>query len=212
MEIICKSCEARFRLPDDKLPAGKTVNIPCPKCKQPITVGPPDPESDPDRKTPENEGYDPSERPFDFIEEEGKTALICEPDPAVRDALSKTLALMDYYVRDAESTREALKQMRYHNFDLVLVNERFDAHNPDVNGVLVFLERLAMAVRRNIFVVLISDRYRTLDHMTAFNRSVNLTLNAQDIPNLEKILNKSIADHEYFYRAFKDALRDAGNF
>lgn len=206
MEIICKSCEARFKLPDDKLPPGKTLNVPCPKCKAPITVG----AASDGQKPAENDVYDAGDRPFDFVEEEGRTALICEPDPERRAFIAKTLDMMEYYVREAKSTRDALKLMRYHTFDLAVVNERFDTSNPDVNGVLVFLERLSMHVRRNIFVLLMTERYRTMDHMMAFNRSVNFVMNVKDLDDFEKILNKGIADHEYFYRAFKDALRESG--
>ncbi len=206
MEINCIPCGARFKLPDDKLPAGKMFNVPCPKCKKPIAVS-----SDQEKTaSKETDGYDATDRPFDFAEEEGKTALICEMDASMSSLIVTALEGMEFSVRKAVSTRDALKQMRYHPFDLIAVNERFDAKNPDVNGILVFLERLAMSVRRNIFVLLLTDRYRTMDHMMAFNRSVNLTLNVDDLTNLERILNKSIADHEFFYRAFKDALKDAG--
>ncbi|MGD9017648.1 MAG: zinc-ribbon domain-containing protein [Desulfobacterales bacterium] len=206
MEITCKPCGARFKLPADKLPAGKVLTIPCPKCKKPITV------SSNQEKTVSREvdGYDAGDRPFDFIEEEGKTALICEMDASASSLITSVLEGMEFSVRQAASTRDALKQMRYHQFDMIAVNERFDAKNPDVNGVLVFLERLAMSVRRNIFVLLFTDRYRTMDRMMAFNRSVNLIVNIGDLSNLERILNKSIADHEFFYRAFKEALKDAG--
>lgn len=201
MEIVCKSCEGRFKLSDDKVPPGKTLNIPCPKCKQTITV----------TSIPAaDEIYDAGDRPFDFVEEEGKTALICETNPGSRGVIANALDMMEYYIRDAASTRDALKQMRYHNFDLVVVNESFDTTNPDTNGVLVFLERLSMNIRRDIFVVLLTDRYRTMDHMMAFNRSVNLVFNNKDLENFGKIVNKGIADHEYFYRAFKDALKESG--
>ncbi len=190
------------------MPAGKTVTVPCPKCKHAISIG----QGDGSNGREVEASGNAIERPFDFVEEEGKTALICEPEAESRAAMAETIEAMEYSVRTAENTRDALKQMRFHHFDLILVNERFDSQDPDTNGVLMFLERLPISIRRNIYVGLITERYRTMDHMMAFNRSVNLTLNTGDLQQLEKILNKGIADHEYFYSAFKEAFRASGRY
>jgi hypothetical protein len=91
-----------------------------------------------------------------------------------------------------------------------MVNESFDTLDSDRSGVLGYLERLPMELRRNIFVTLITRRYRTLDNMMAFNKSVNLILNAQNIGGTEKILTRSIADHDFFYRVFNESLKRGG--
>ena len=75
------------------------------------------------------------------------------------------LELMEYHLTTVSSTRETLKKMRYHNYNVVVVNESFDTSNPETNGVLLFLERLPMTTRRELFVCLVSSRYRTMDHM-----------------------------------------------
>ena len=72
---------------------------------------------------------------------------------------------MDYQITVAESARDALKRMRYHIYDLIVVDENFDTKNPDANGVLIYLERLQMSTRRNIFVAMVSSRYRTMYNM-----------------------------------------------
>lgn len=213
MDIICSNCSSKFRIAEEKIPAGRVTNIPCPKCKFRITVNPV-------RKyaggmsgsdqTGESSGYDASDKPFDFIEEEGVTALLCEQNPLARGTIHNALNLMDYQITIAESARDALKRMRYHVYDLIVVNESFDTRNPESNGVLIYLERLAMSVRRNIFVALISSRYRTMDNMMAFNASVNLIVNIKNIEDIGKILSRSITDTELFYRVFKETLKEAG--
>jgi hypothetical protein len=104
------------------------------------------------------------------------------------------------------NSREALKSMRYRNYDLIVVNEYFDAKNPDANGVLIYLERLNMAVRRDIFTVMITRRFRTMDNMTAFQKSVNMVVNVDNITDFDKILRRGLADFGMFYQAFKDFL------
>ena len=214
MEVSCESCQARFNIPDAKLPVGKSVSAACPKCKQKIKIEAPSPYGDQPSSGPveENDAYDAAEKPFDFVEEDALTALVCEDDPAVREKIKSTLALMEYNVSVAGSTREALKRMRYHNYELIVVNEAFDASSVETNGVLVFLERLPMSVRRNIFVCLSSARYRTMDHMMAFNKSVNMIINTKNIDEFGKVLSTGITDNDLFYRIYRDTLKDLQGF
>ena len=67
-----------------------------------------------------------------------------------------------------------------------------------------------MSIRRNMFVALISDRYRTMDNMMAFNKSVNLIINSKNIEDVGKILSRGITDTELFYRVYKETLKATG--
>lgn len=216
MEIICENCQRKFRIADEKLPPDKTVFLKCPKCENRISI-PPAPVEISDAPSggeddffsfdeDENEGYDASDKPFDFVEEEGKTALLCESDPMIKKAITPVLDVLEYHITEAKNSREALKTMRYHSYDLLVVNEYFDAKNPDANGVLIYLERLNMAVRRNIFVAMITRRFRTMDNMTAFQKSVNMVVNVDNISDFDKILRRGMADFGIFYQAYQDCL------
>ena len=213
MNIICQNCQSKFKIPDEKIPAGRRTTIACPKCKGKISLG--------DKigaaargvsfvDTNSNGTYDASEKPFDFIEEEGLTALVCESNPLVQATITEALELMEYQITKAESARDALKRMRYHNYDLFVVNENFDTDNPESNGILLYLERLNMLVRRNMFIALVSDRFRTMDNMMALNKSVNLIINIKNIEDIGKILSRGITDNEFFYRVFKGTLKEVG--
>ena len=213
MNIICGNCQSKFKIPDEKIPAGRRTTVPCPKCKGKISIG---------EKigaathrvsvvdTNSNAAYDASEKPFDFIEEEGLTALVCESNPLVQTTITEALKLMEYQITKAESARDALKRMRYHNYDLFVVNESFDTDNPESNGILLYLERLGMIVRRNMFIALVSNRFRTMDNMMALNKSVNLIINIKNIEDIGKILSRGITDNEFFYRVFKGTLKEVG--
>lgn len=211
MEIICSNCQSKFRVPDEKIPAGKRATVACPKCKGKISLGSPKGSLGGGfDSTDSNNGYDATEKPFDFIEEEGLTALVCESNPLIRKTITKALDMLDYQITEAESTRDALKRMRYHNYDLFVVNENFDTDNPESNGILLYLERLSMLVRRNMFIALVSDRFRTMDNMMALNKSANLIINSKNIDDIGKILSRGITDNEFFYRIFKGTLKEVG--
>ena len=157
-------------------------------------------------------GYDAADKPFDFIDTDTKTALVCESDPAIKGKVTKTLINMGYHVTESAAGREALKSMRFHVYNLIIVNENFDmADAQGSNEVLNYLHNLASATRRNIFVALLSDNYRTMDNMMAFNKSVNLVINKKNIDDFAAIIKRGLDDNKAFYSIFKETLKKLGS-
>ena len=218
MEITCEHCQSKFRIPEGKIPPGKTAVLSCPKCKNKISVtAPADPTGNDISETESSvhedlasDNYDAYEKPFDFVEEEGKTALLCESDDTMNKTLTEILDRLEYHITNAENIREALTKMRYHNYDLILADENFDSSDPDQNGVLSHIERMQMTTRRKIFVALISSRFRTMDKMMAFNKSVDVILNTENIDEAENILQRSITEKDFFYKVFNQTMEEMG--
>ncbi|MDO8784829.1 MAG: hypothetical protein Q7J12_01295 [Syntrophales bacterium] len=154
--------------------------------------------------------YDASDRPFDFLETGGETALICESDPSVREKISNAVKNLGYRVTESTSAREALKRMRFHVYNLVVLNENFDAEGADGNNILSYLNSLSMSTRRQIFVALVSGGFRTMDNMAAFNRSVNIVINPESIDDIGPIIQRGNDDNKAFYHVFREILREKG--
>jgi predicted Zn finger-like uncharacterized protein len=210
MEIICEKCQSRFKIADKKIPADRVAFLPCPKCRNKIAVGSAKQKTASFESGFVEDNYDASEKPFDFVEEEGKTALLCESNSNYLKNVSNALNLLEYHITVSESGRDALKKMRYNLYDLILVNEAYNCDGPDSNMMLLYLERLNMSVRRNIFVAMISDSFRTMDQMMAFRYSVNIIINSKNIDDFGKIIQLSLTDHELFYRIYNETLKNAG--
>jgi hypothetical protein len=157
-----------------------------------------------------SEGYDAADRPFDFVEEGGATALVCESDPTLREKISDSLKGIGYLITAPTMAKDALKAMRFHVFGVVVLNELFDAADPQANSVLQYLEEMPMATRRRLFVVLLSVRFRTMDNMAAFNRSVNIVINLQNIDEMGKIIKQGVAENKAFYHVFLETLQKMG--
>jgi len=203
MEVSCKNCKAKFIIPDNKLPTGQMVSLKCPKCKSKIEI-----------KTPIDEVASDTrgalEKSFDFVEAGVETALICEQDAGLRKKIHSVLRRMGYHITEVESAWDAMKYMRFRVFDLVVLDEDFEGSGPESNHVLQYLGHQPMNTRRNIFVVLLGNDFKTADNMTAFNRSVNLVVNLRNIDELEKVLKRSLIENEEFYRVLKGTLRKVG--
>ena len=227
MEVKCSSCHKTINIPDQKIPQGKSFSVRCPSCRGKISVdlSPPPEQAQPqaaaegwaeqqqkeaDAFAVSGEDYDASEKPFDFLEEEGLTAMLLEQDAEKAAHIKEVLEVMDYHVTMPENIREALRKMKYHQFDLIVLNETFDSSSPEANGVLIYLQRLNMHVRRNMFVALLTERYDTKDNMAAFLKSVNLVINVKDIRNIDRILTRGINDNDLFYNVFKESLKKLG--
>ena len=218
MEVQCEKCKTRFKIADDKLPEGKVVTLKCPKCESKIPVGTGEaPKAEAGASGLQSiidemasDTYDAALKPFEFLEEGVETALICEQDEAVAEKVRSALESMDYNITEAPSTRDALKYMRFHTFDLVVLDEAFDGGDPDSNYVLNYLGQIPMITRRNVCIVLVGSSYRTGDNMMAFNKSVNMILHHDNIDDFEKILKQSLADNQEFYRVMNESLKKVG--
>lgn len=218
MEVQCEKCKAKFKIDDDKLPAGKAVSLKCPKCESKIEV---------DKRSGDRTGapaapveaviegmasdpYDAALKSFDLLEEGVETALICEHDDGIREKIRAAVEKMEYNIMEATTIRDALKYIRMHSFDIVIVDEGFDSGNPESNYVLAYMAQLPTNVRRDIFVLLVGNSFGTGDDMTAFNKSVNFALSLEDIEEFERILKIALIDHQEFYRMLKDTLKKMG--
>ncbi len=214
MEVICRSCQAKFRVADDKIPKGRALSLNCPKCGSKIEVRANKPAATKQPKRQEttvreaaSRAIDAPDRPFDYVRAGMKIALLCDYDEKIRQTVRPVLERMNYHVVEPPSARNALKYMRFHVYDLIVVSETFEATGAESNPVLQYLENLPMYTRRNMFLVLLSDRFRTMDSMVAFNKSVNLVVNFQDVNDMENILRAALSEHEEFYQVFREALK-----
>lgn len=210
MEIKCKKCNTKFMIPDDKLPRGQVVALKCPKCKSKLEVAAP---ASTPKTTIVKAAQDTGgtlEKSLDFVEAGVETALICEQDAGVREKIRSILQKMNYHVTVGASARDVMKYMRLRVFDLVFLDENFEGGGLQSNHVLQYLGHQPMSIRRNIFVVLLGNGFSTADNMTAFNLSVNLVVNMNDMDQLDKILKRSLIDYEEFYRVLKRSLKAVG--
>jgi 3-isopropylmalate dehydratase small subunit len=156
------------------------------------------------------EELDYSGRPFDYRDVDNNTSMICEHDSALKQKIRENLKTLNFNVIEPTTFKEALKYTTFQTFNVIVINENFDIGKDGINKVLKYLEGLPMPVRRQIFVVLISPTFATMDYMNSLNKSVNLIINIDDIAEIGMILKKEMEENEYFYHVFKDFQRKLG--
>jgi len=222
MEIICEKCNARLSIPDDKIPSGQRAAISCPKCKNRITLnvpvsgrknlpsevgGKPGPVVN---NADSDYGYEDDDASLDFFEEGVRLALIMGNEPHHAEKLGKTVDELGYKHVSAKNTRDAISKMRLHHFDVILLSDGFDGIDLAQSPILQHINSLSMSVRRRIFLALVADEFKTMDHRMAFAMSANMVINGDDLDRLTSIMQHAISDNEKFYKVFTDTMVEVG--
>lgn len=218
MEVICGHCQEKYKIPEEKLPPGQLLAISCPRCKNKIPIdtrnpvplesvfsAPPEVSAASQRM--DNQFFD---TPSEFTKPGMRTALICTSDASIRSIASRELAAKSYSPADASTGTIAQMKMRFQTFDVIVIDESFNAPRSDASLVLTTLAEIPMSTRRNMFAVLISDKHHTHDNLTAFRHSVNLVIHRKNIQEFGSVFSWGLADHQAFYRVFRESLTNTG--
>jgi hypothetical protein len=222
MEVVCEQCKSKLSIPNGKIPRGQRVAVSCPKCKHRLIVETPADDLDvtmfsAGKETDSAEAlkdafdeYGDQEDALEAYEEGVELALILGKDPNQAEKLKKGVDSLGYRCVLAGTTREAVAKMRLHHFALVIVPDGFEGIELDQSPVINYLDHLSMSIRRRMFVALIGNTFRTMDHMAAFAKSANLVVNEKDLDRLNTVLKKGVSDHKRFYKAFMETLQEVG--
>jgi hypothetical protein len=146
-----------------------------------------------------------SQEKMEFFEVGDKGSLICV-DPDTAESAKATLRELGFKIHAVDTPDLAIERIRYTTYDCIVVHENFAGSSLRSNVVLNYLSSLPMAQRRNSFVCLVGPSFKTFDAMQAFAQSVHLVVNPGDLPNLEPILKKGLAEFETLYRVYNDTL------
>lgn len=221
MEILCANCQARLKIPDEKIPNAGRVTANCPKCNSPISFEKTPPDSKPqakpeddelDAKVPDHDAAFRDDDPFslDFYERGAKLALLMLQESDGPDDIQKALEGLGYMAVQVRDAGEAISKMRFHLFDLLILSEGFDNAPWEQSPVLHYLNRLPMQTRRKSFLVLMGSEFTTMDRMTAFAMSANMVVNPENAHEMGGILKAALWNHETFYGGFMEIITDLG--
>jgi predicted Zn finger-like uncharacterized protein len=211
VKIQCKECKAEFTISDDKLPNGRQLTIPCPKCEARLEI----PEKQ-DRASSGNENLNPAhnewEDPFldenaiDLVEEGVKTALLCDTDVKRRNNIAQALHELDFWVVQADHPVFALGKLRHNHYDMIVLDENFHSANESENLVLHHMKILPMQIRRQFFLCLVSSEKTTMDSKSAFTMGVNLIVNVKDLEKVKLLFARGLKEYKNFYALFNSEL------
>jgi hypothetical protein len=222
MEIRCEECQAVIQIPAERVPRNTAFRLNCPRCKRKILAntkgferlgkGKTDvshPSSPPDTTPLINDDlYDDLPEAIDCLQPGQSIALLCVNREESREALKSTLESLGYVVDIPAAVDHALQRLRFNQYHVIFLDDDLEGQSP--NPIVGYLAGLNMNVRRETFVVLIGQGFKTGDYFQAFVESVDLILHPDDLPQLATFLTRGMRDHERFYKVFTECLIEAG--
>ena len=116
------------------------------------------------------------------------------------------LGEQEYFVTAAESPDQVTSLLQSsHQLDILLLDPAFHSEQQGGASIMRYLNMLNPARRRRVFVVVVSQTYKTMDTQAAFSHGVNMIVNSNELEMLPNALAHSIGDFNNLYRAFNVA-------
>lgn len=211
MKVQCPKCGVRLEIPEERLPLGKKVVLQCPKCaerfpvqREPLPTGSEGSESsEVYRKTsldPELPGY----------EEGQEYAFVMVDSEELKNGLLGQISQLGYRVHFEDDFDLAVQRLKIYKFKLLVFEEVYKGVPIIDSPVMEFLNQLNMMLRRDMFIVVIGEKLKTLDPMLAYSMSVETVINKKDLPKFYNIVSNAMRQKQTFYKAFIETMQELG--
>lgn len=142
--------------------------------------------------------------------DERPKALVVYDDEETAESLVRKLDFIGYQATVAVNLRDAAKQLKFVNFNLMLIQEDYYGATLSGNHLLRAVQTLDNQSRRGMLVVLLSPALTTLDDLTAFSLSLDAVVNQDDLETIDRILLSIIARAKKFYAIYREILAEHG--
>ncbi len=209
MKIACPSCGSNANLPDDKIPKDKDFSFKCPKCGSSVPVKASAGNPGGDGLGQDTAGMGPDTR---RLQAGGpKQALVCIAPCLARNRIMAGLKHAGLKADVPETPAQALKNLEYYVYPLVVIDEAFDTDKV----MAAYMNNMDMFLRRKICLIRIGPGFETGNAMTALELSANYVIKSQDLEQedaslVNNILSVALSEHEQMYAVFNDSMKAAG--
>ncbi|WP_170180124.1 zinc-ribbon domain-containing protein [Desulfoglaeba alkanexedens] len=217
MKLTCSGCGTVFSVPEEKLPKGKSVRLACPKCQTPMQVAVEDDAASKEGSSIEagrpawlEADSDEDWTPLELVDEGVPTALVCSADPGHAARVEQALKELNCFVSVAHTPKRALGRLRRNTFDVVVVGEA-DLEDSPNRSVLDHFRTIPMSVRRRTVLCVLSGRAKTMDAMEGFRLQADLVVHPGDLDTLRVVVQRTLREHQEFYKVFRDEMEKRGD-
>jgi hypothetical protein len=149
------------------------------------------------------------EQDSSFFDLGDKTALVCIDHPQYQKMIVPQLIDLSYKVHLGLFAEDVLLKLSTYSYNVVVIYENFKGSTLENNPILHEMVGRPGTLRREHFVVLLSQRFTTNDAMTAFAQSVDQIVNVADIANFKPVVRRGVAQHHDIYLPLQETLKAA---
>ena len=140
---------------------------------------------------------------FDFLTADDKPALLGISSSDLADNAKAALDQLGYKVHLASNHGEFLHKFAQAPYQVVVLEESFSGGSAEENESLLALQRMPMNLRRHTVVLLVGSSYATFNPLQAFQQCVHAVVNPSELFLLTQLIQKAIADNEFFLHTFR---------
>ncbi len=139
------------------------------------------------------------------VMEDVAKALVLMPEGEARDNVARAFVDLGYQITFPESAGDAVEQMRFVNFTVVVFYTDFDGNFAE-SEFHAYMSQMPMSSRREIYYVLIGSELRTLYDLEALAFSANIVVNDAEVKYFDTILGKGLRDYDELFGPYIAAL------
>ena len=239
MLIECQSCQKKLNISEEKIPFGRPFTFVCPNCNFKNAMTLPERRvteisldenggeiqgqrpASPSRPSPSST-HTPVPAPFpssppDFAPpdlDEGseglKGAMIAFDSEEIQEKLIEKLSSMGFRVTAAVNVRDAVKQLKFGRFQLIVIQEDYYGASLSTNQIVRAVNSIELAVRHDMFVAVVGGGFTSLDDLTAFSLSLDTVINTKDIDDIERILISAMGHSRKFFQTYREMMLQRG--
>ena len=144
---------------------------------------------------------------FDFLTPEDKPALVALSTPEMEETAKTALDQLGYKIHVASNHGEFQHRFAQVPYHVVIIDEMFNASTPEENESLQTLQRMPMNLRRHCVVILLGFSLSTFNPMQAFQQGVHAVVNPAEMFLLIQLIEKAVADNNFFLHNFREAQK-----
>src|ERR1051325_1545261 len=141
---------------------------------------------------------------FDFTSPTDKPALVGLSSLTCQNAVRDALKELGYKVHEAVNHEDFIQRFSQLQYQVVVLEELFNATKPEENLSLVTMQRLQMSLRRHTVFFLVGDAFSSLNSLQAFQQSVHAVVNRLDLPNFGTLVQQVVAETNLFLATYRD--------
>jgi hypothetical protein len=142
---------------------------------------------------------------FDFISAADKPALLAFSTPEWMEIAKGALQELGYKIHTAATHSDFLIRFTQIRYQVVILEELFAANSIEENTTLSTLQAMPMNQRRHSTIILLGNSFQTFTPMQAFQQSVTSVINTSELFLLKQLIEKSVADNDFFFHSFREA-------
>jgi hypothetical protein len=147
---------------------------------------------------------------YDELPEGIKLAMIAFDNEEVQEKVSQMLSAMGFRVTAAVNVRDAVKQLKFGRFQLIVIQEDYYGASLASNQIIRGINSIELAVRHDMFVCVVGDGFTSLDDLTAFSLSLDTVVNSRDLDDLERIVISAMGHSKKFFQTYRELMVQRG--